>query len=66
VVYPRIYPDLEIALQGILASGPAVNAIGKSSRAVVAQGVAGAIHPYLQPDGSYKIHNAFVFTTAVK
>ncbi|MBS1773665.1 MAG: class I SAM-dependent methyltransferase [Bacteroidetes bacterium] len=66
VIYPRIYPDIEIALKGILASGPAINAISQSSKEVVEMGVTKAIQPFIQPDGSYKIHNAFVFTTAVK
>lgn len=66
IVYPRVYPDMDTAIKGITASGPAINAIRRSSEEVVAQKVAEVIQPFLQADGSYKIHNAFVFTTAVK
>lgn len=66
VTYARTYTDTDTAVKAILASGPAINAIGKSSRALVAERVTNAIQQYMQPDGSYSIKNAFVFTTAEK
>ena len=66
VMCPRTYPDIDTALKGILASGPAMNAIRKSSTEIVTQGVVDALKPFMQPDGSCKINNVFVFTTATK
>lgn len=66
VVYSRTYPDTDTAVKAILASGPAINAIGKSSREVVAQRVTDVIQKYKHADGSYSIKNAFVFTTTEK
>ena len=66
VVCPRTYEDMDNALNGMLSSGPASNAIRKSSRETVAREVAEAIEPYKLPDGSYSFNNYFVFTVAEK
>jgi ubiquinone/menaquinone biosynthesis C-methylase UbiE len=66
VACPRTYDDTDNAIQGILSSGPASNAIRKSSREIVAQHVEESIKQFQQPDGSYAVNNYFVFTVAEK
>jgi len=53
------FPDLETALRGLLAGGPAVKAIHHSGEERVRDAAANAINPYRMADGSYRLENQF-------
>lgn len=63
---PRIYPNLEVALRGILSSGPAHNAIKKNTLKKVESQVIEAIKPFEQENGAYKLNNSFFFIDGIK
>jgi ubiquinone/menaquinone biosynthesis C-methylase UbiE len=53
------YPDLNIAMRGLLSAGPSSKAIGYSSYEKVYEAVSGALKPYIQNDGSVRLENKF-------
>jgi len=58
------YPDLETALRGLLAGGPATRAIATATEAAVAEAVAAAIALHRNSDGTYELENVFRFLIA--
>lgn len=62
----RIYSNEEIAIRGILSSGPAKKAINASSIDLVSQQVKNAIKQYVNRRGEYRLINSYVFTIAKK
>jgi SAM-dependent methyltransferase len=66
VACPWRFPDLESALSGMLAAGPAIKAIRCAGEAATREAVAGAIEPFREPSGGYVIGSAFRYlvTTA--
>jgi SAM-dependent methyltransferase len=56
---PFIYPDFEAALRATLSAGVAVRAIRVAGEAAVWDAVAGAIAPYRQASGIYRLENRF-------
>jgi SAM-dependent methyltransferase len=61
-----LYPDLDTALRGLLAAGPAVKAIAAAGAERVAEAMTDAIAPFRLPSGAYTIANTwrYVITTA--
>jgi SAM-dependent methyltransferase len=59
VASPWTYPDLETALRGLLASGPAVKAIQASGEDAARRAVQSAIEPFRNGFGGYRIGSAF-------
>jgi SAM-dependent methyltransferase len=53
------YPDLDIALQGLMSSGNAARAVEQSSEDAVRRAYADALARFRQTDGSYKIGTRF-------
>ncbi len=60
------YPDLEMALRGILSAGPTVRAIQVAGEERVREVVANAIAPFRQPSGAYWLHNTFRYLIAAR
>ncbi len=60
------YADLEIALKGLLSSGPASKAIQASGEQPVREAVANAIAPFKQASGSYRLKNQFRYVIAMR
>jgi SAM-dependent methyltransferase len=56
---PWRFDDLESALTGMLAAGPAIKAIRAAGEATVRQAVAAAIEAFRRPSGGYVIGSAF-------
>lgn len=63
---PRIYPNIEIALRGILSSGPANKAIKKATFANVEREVKKAIKHFEQGNGEFRLINNFFFIQGTK
>jgi SAM-dependent methyltransferase len=61
---PWAYPDLETALRGLLAAGPAVRAIQAAGEDRVREAVAESLVPFRRPDGSYLLENTFRYLIA--
>jgi hypothetical protein len=61
---PWIYPDLEIALRGMLSAGPAERAIRASSYDRARDAVVDAIAEYRNPSGGYRLNNVFRYLIA--
>jgi len=58
------YPDLDTALRGLLAAGPAAVAIRYSGEEAVRAAVAEAIVPFATSEGGYVMENRFRFLVA--
>jgi SAM-dependent methyltransferase len=56
---PYVYPDVNTAVQGQLASGPARMAIERAGRDAVSSALVDALEPVTQPDGSVHMDNVF-------
>jgi SAM-dependent methyltransferase len=61
---PWAYRDLETALRGLLAAGPAVRAIQAAREDRVREAVAESLVPFRRPDGSYLLENTFRYLIA--
>jgi uncharacterized glyoxalase superfamily protein PhnB len=61
---PFIYPNLEIALRGLLSAGPAIRAIQTSGEEKVRQAVTEVLERFRQPGGGYRMNNKFMFLVA--
>ena len=61
---PWVFPDLTVALRGLLASGPVVLAIRTSGEEKVRAAVTEAIAPYETPQGGYRLENKFRYLAA--
>lgn len=60
------YPDLDTAMKGLLAAGPAVKAIQHSGYEKTYATVSAAVQPYIQYDGHIRYHNKFRIVLAAK
>jgi SAM-dependent methyltransferase len=60
------YPNLDIALKGLLSAGPAVKAIEHSGFEKVYQTVSAAVEPYVQNNGHVVYKNKFRIVIAEK
>lgn len=58
------YPDKEIALKGLMASGPVARAIENSGIEKVTETISEAIKPYVQSNGHVVYRNKFRIVTA--
>lgn len=63
---PRMYPNIGMALRGILSSGPANKAIKEATFEKVEREVVKAIRQFEQKDGSYRLINNFFFIQGTK
>lgn len=63
---PFTYPNEEIALRGLMSSGPCVNVIRQAGEQAVAAAILEGIAPYLQHDGSYRFENTWRFAIGRK
>jgi len=61
---PWSFPSLDVALRGMLSSGPAERAIRNSSMERAREAVAGAIASYRKPSGEYRLNNKFRYLVA--
>ena len=61
---PFEYPDLEIALRGLLSAGPAVRAIENSGESRVPDAVAQSLVLYRLSSGGYRLENCFLLMIA--
>jgi SAM-dependent methyltransferase len=61
---PWVYPNLDIALRGMLSAGPAERAIRNSGMERAREAVANAIAPYRKPSGEYRLNNKFRYLIA--
>jgi hypothetical protein len=61
---PWEYADLETALRGLLAAGPAVRAIQVAGEDRVRAAVAESLVPFKRMDGSYLLDNTFRYLIA--
>jgi SAM-dependent methyltransferase len=61
---PWTYPNLDIALRGMLSAGPAERAIRNSGMERARDAVADAIAPYRKPSGEYRLNNTFRYLIA--
>jgi SAM-dependent methyltransferase len=61
---PWVYPDLKMALIGMLSAGPAERAIRASSLEHAREAVAAAIEPFRKAGGSYRLNNTFRYLVA--
>jgi SAM-dependent methyltransferase len=61
---PWVYANIDIALRGMLSSGPAERAIRNSSMERARDAVANAIAPYRKPSGEYHLNNKFRYLVA--
>ncbi len=58
------YPDLDTALRGLLAAGPAVKAIQAAGESRVRRKVRQAIRPFRNAAGGYRLENRFRYLVA--
>ncbi len=65
-IVPRVYKNLDNALEAILSSGPANHAIKLTSYELVRNKVSSAIQEFLQEDGRYQFNNSFVYRLVTK
>ncbi len=63
---PFVYPTEEVALRGLMSSGPCVNVMRLAGEQAVADAIRGGIAPYAQPDGSYRFENTWRFAIGRK
>jgi SAM-dependent methyltransferase len=61
---PWTFPDLDVALRGMLSAGPAERAIRNSGMERARDAVANAIAPYRNPSGEYRLNNKFRYLIA--
>ena len=61
---PWVYPDLETALRGLLAAGPAIRAIQVAGENRVREAVGESLVPFKRPDGTYLLDNIFHYLIA--
>lgn len=61
---PWVYPNLDVALHGMLSAGPAERAIRNSSVEHARNAVANAIASYRKPSGEYRLNNKFRYLVA--
>jgi SAM-dependent methyltransferase len=61
---PWLYADLDIAMRGLLASGPVVLAMRTSGEDRVRGAVTAAIAPYRTAEGGYRLRNKFRYLVA--
>ena len=61
---PWLYPDLKVALRGLLSSGPVVLAMRTSGEDRVREAVTAAIAPYQTASGGYRMENKFRYLVA--
>jgi SAM-dependent methyltransferase len=66
VACPWTFPDLEIALRGMLSAGPAERAIRNSSMERAREVVAASIAAYATPSSGYRLNNKFRYLVACK
>ena len=60
------FPDLTVALKGLLSVGPATRAFEHSGAEKVYSTISAAIQPYVQPNGHVVYHNKFRIILATK
>ena len=58
------YPDVETAVRGGLASGPAARAVGIAGEDAVRDAMAEALAPYVTSDGGVRLENVFRYCVA--
>jgi len=63
---PFVYPDEDVALRGLMSSGPCVNVARHAGVDAVATAIRDAIAPYRQADGSYRFENTWRFAIGRK
>jgi SAM-dependent methyltransferase len=61
---PWEFPDLAVALRGMLSAGPAIRAIRVAGEEAVGAKVAEAIAPYRTSSGGYRLENSFRYLIA--
>jgi SAM-dependent methyltransferase len=61
---PWAFPSLDVALRGMLSSGPAERAIRNSSMERAREAITAAIAPYRRPAGDYLLRNKFRYLVA--
>jgi SAM-dependent methyltransferase len=66
VAGPFAYADDEVALRGLMSSGPCVNVVRQAGEEAVANAIRDGIAPYLQADGSYRFENTWRFAIGRK
>jgi hypothetical protein len=66
VSVPFVYPDVDSALRGIMAAGPAAGAIRAAGEGRVRDLVATALKPYCLPSGGVRMENRFRYLIATK
>jgi SAM-dependent methyltransferase len=63
---PFAYPTEEIALRGLMSSGPCVNVARQAGDKAVAKAILDGIASYRRPDGSYYFRNTWRFAIGRK
>lgn len=61
---PYVYPDVDTAVKGQLASGPARMAIDQAGHDTVRDALVSALEPASLPDGSVRLNNVFKVVVA--
>ena len=56
---PWVYPDLHMAMRGMLSAGPVERAIRASGLEKVRAAITEAIAPFRTADGAYRLRNVF-------
>jgi hypothetical protein len=60
------YPDLGVALRGLLAGGSAARAVRDAGEPAVREAATVALEPYRVAGGGYRLENVFRFAVATK
>jgi len=63
---PFVYATEEIAMRGLMSSGPCVDVVRQAGEDAVAKAIRDGIAPYRQADGSYRFENTWRFAIATK
>jgi len=63
---PFAYASEEVALRGLMSSGPCVNVARRAGADAVANAIRDGIAPYRQADGSYRFQNTWRFAIGRK
>ena len=58
------FPNLDVALRGMLSAGPAERAIRNSGMERAREAVANSIAPYRKASGEYRLNNKFRYLVA--
>lgn len=61
---PWHYPNLAVALRGMLSAGPVERAVRNSGAERVRDAIAASIEPYRKPNGEYLLRNKFRYLVA--